>query len=477
VIGTLHGVFLAYLALLLAWNAVASAPAPGTGRNWERPVILPLQVLLSAVLVADRVLPGGTPLLLSGWIAPLFPLAFALGLAQNAHAIVKRGPRLTDIPFVLANAGLLLCTALGALTVAGEQLPARAAALLHDHSILQHLIGSPLAHVATISWHMPMLVRRGSARGVPGVLAGLFMTSLAGFTAALLLVMHDTAGEIVMRFEIEPTLSTLRPDLQAGILDGSSNAERARHAAPPGHWDARVVPADATEPLTQRNDRPLLLELRAPDSWLWSLPDATTVKAAFLDGAARLAAAERPAVLLPFPEPDGAATLSFGGLDPATWRALYEEAARRVAAVSPDTRLAVRLHGTGERSRELFLALAAAPSPVAIAGPRLQPGNAAARGPEAAEAALDTWAAWRAELALPPELWVLAAGLSPLAYGERAQALFVEGCLQRANRRPDVHAIFIEGWTDNGHTFGLLRRDGAPRAAGARLEALLSASR
>ncbi len=476
-IGTLHGVFLAYLALLLAWNVAASAPAPEGGRNWERAVILPLQLLLTVVLVADRTLPGGTPLLLSGLVAPLFPLAFALGLAQNAHAIVKRGPRLSDVPFVLANVGLLLATSLGALTVAGEQLPPRAAALLHDHSILQHLLGSPLAHVSTISWHLPMLVRRGAPRSILGFLAQLFMASLAGFIVALLLVMHDTAEEIVMRFEIEPALTALRPDLQTGILDGSDEAARARQAVAPGSWDARVVPADAVAPLPRRDGRPLLLELRAPDAWLWSVPDAAAVKAAFLDGAERLAVAERPEVLLPFPEPDGAATLVFGWLPPDAWRALYEEAAARVAAVSPQTRLAARLLGTGELSRDLFLALAAAPSPVAIAGPRLEPGNAAARGPEAAESALDAWAAWRADVAAPPELWVLAAGLSPLAYGERAQRLFIEACLQRANRRPDVGAIFFQGWTDCGHTLGLLRRDGEPRAAGLGLQALLPAAR
>jgi hypothetical protein len=478
VIGTLHGVFLAYLALLLAWNAVASAPAADSGRNWERPVLLPLQLLLTTVLAHDA-LASGAFWLTRPAVAALFPLTFALALGQNVHAIVKRGARLSDIPFVLANAGLLLCTAIGTISLTGAPIPIRAAALLHDHSILQHLLGNPLAHMASLSWHVPMLVRRGQPAGIPGVLAGLFMTSLAGFLVALLAVMQDTAAEIVMRFEIEPDATAVRADLQTGILDGRSADERTAHGTertPPGSLEARVVPADGASPLADRDGRPLLLELRAPDAWRWSLPDRDAVTQCFLDGAARLAAAEHPAVLLPFPEPDGAATLVVGDLPPAAWRHLYEEAAARVAAVSPGTRIAVRLHGTGDHSRELFLALAAAPSPIAIAGPRLQPGNAAARGPTAADTALDTWSAWRAGLTSPPELWVLAAGISPLAYGERAQSRFAEGCLARANTRPDVRAIVFEGWTDSGHTLGLLRADGEPRAAGRRLLELLPAA-
>jgi len=483
VIGTLHGVFLAYLALLLAWNALASAPAQCAGRPWERVLLLPLQAALTAVLVHDA-LGSGPPLLARTGIAALFPLAFALGLAQNVHVLAARGPRLSDIPFVLANAGLLLCTTLGAANIAGVGLPARAVALLHDHSILQHLLGSPLAHLATLSWHLPMLVRRRDAASIPGALAGLFMASLAGFVVALLVVMHDTAEEIVLRFEIEPHAAAPRADLATGVLAGSPRAATAPGArdgpelalAPPGTLDARVVPADLAAPLSARDGRPLLLELRAPDSWRWGLPDGPEVTAAFLDGAARLAAAEHPAVLLPFPEPDAAATLVLGGLQPAAWRSLYEQAAARVHAASPGTRLAVRLNGTGVRSRALFLALAASPSPVEVAGPRLLPGNAEARGPSAADTALDAWAAWREELSEPPELWILAAGLSPLAYGEHAQARFAEGCLARGNARPDVRAILFEGWTDAGHTLGLLRADGVPRAAGRRLLQLLPAA-
>ena len=95
-IGTLHGVFLAYLALLFAWNAVACAPAAGAGRSWERLALLPLQALLTAVLVHDA-LASGAAWLTTTAIAALFPLAFALGLAQNMHAIVKRGPQLVQL--------------------------------------------------------------------------------------------------------------------------------------------------------------------------------------------------------------------------------------------------------------------------------------------------------------------------------------------------------------------------------------------
>ncbi|HZJ70432.1 MAG TPA: hypothetical protein VFF36_05825, partial [Planctomycetota bacterium] len=65
----------------------------------------------------------------------------------------------------------------------------------------------------------------------------------------------------------------------------------------------------------------------------------------------------------------------------------------------------------------------------------------------------------------PPALWVLAAGLSPLAYGEAAQARFLEGCIARASARDDVEGLLVEGGRDRGHTLGLLRPDGSPREA------------
>src|SRR5262245_47546168 len=82
------GVLLAYLLVLLLWNAAA-------GSRLERSVLLPLQLALSAVLVRDRLLPGQPSLLDHAAVRWAFPLLFALALAQNVAAIRARGARLT----------------------------------------------------------------------------------------------------------------------------------------------------------------------------------------------------------------------------------------------------------------------------------------------------------------------------------------------------------------------------------------------
>jgi hypothetical protein len=152
-------------------------------------------------------------------------------------------------------------------------------------------------------------------------------------------------------------------------------------------------------------------------------------------------------VLLPFPEPDGVAPLLFGaGLTPADWRALYEQARRRVLAVSPDTRIGARISGLGDESRALAdrwpprprwstCSGAAAPGQRARRRARARRRGARDVGPLARRAG----AAARAVGAR--------AGLSPLAYGEAAQARFLEGCIARASARDDVEGLLVEGWT------------------------------
>lgn len=471
---TLHSVFLGYLLIALAWNAVASARAAGGRGRWERRWFLPLLLVLAAVLVADRLRPSAVPLLDRPWIAALFPLAFGLAVAQNVHAVLGRGARLTDIPILLANVGLLICTALGTAELAGAALPAGAAALLYDHSILQHLLGSPLAHLSTLSWHVPLLVRREDPQGWAAVLAGLFVAALAGFIAVLLAGMLGTARGALQRFEDEPRVTTLRADLHVGVV-----RQGVVHGVPPGSIAVRcpiaadVAVADIELPAAAR---PFVVEVAASADWILAVPDGDTGPEACIAEAARLAAMA-PDILLPFPEPDGVGALLFGVRSPAAWRALHERAAQAIHAVSPRTRVAVRLAGHGPASRDLFLALAAEPSPVDVAGPRLLPGPAELGGPAVADDVLAQWDQWRAELPHPPELWILAAGVSAPECGELAQARFVEGCLARASARPDVAGILIDGWTDAGHTLGLLRADGTPRVAGDVLRFLLAAPR
>jgi hypothetical protein len=458
---SLHGVFLAYLLVALLWNLSCSATEKGPPA-WERRWLLPIQVALTLALVIDALRPAELPLLGHVSIAALFPLALALGLFQNLAAVKSRGARLTDIPILLANTGLLVCEGLGVVELAGGQLPTKAAALLYDHSILQHLLGgSSLAHLSTLSWHVPLLVPRREAQSIPGLLARLVIAALGGFIALMLGGLLGTAREVMARFEEEPRVTALRPGLQVRVFDD----------AVLDLWSSRFAPDGPPFPaaISGSPHPPRIVEIAPPAAWNLRLPEPEARVEIFL---ATLGAVSAD-VVLPFPEPDGLGSLLLGVRTPEEWRGLFERAAQRVHEISPGTRLAVRLVGTGERSRALLAALAAEPSPVDIAGPRLVPGSPESGGPAAMDGVLDTWAEWRAALPRPPELWILSAGCSVPAYGEIAQARFVEGCLARASARSDVAGILLEGGFDQGHTLGLRRADGTPRLAATRLAELL----
>jgi hypothetical protein len=57
VLATLHGVFVVYLLVALAWNVHASAAVVAGRERWERWAVLPLQVLLTGLLLLDRARP------------------------------------------------------------------------------------------------------------------------------------------------------------------------------------------------------------------------------------------------------------------------------------------------------------------------------------------------------------------------------------------------------------------------------------
>ena len=450
-----HKVYLVHLALVLAWNAWACRAGRPRGA-WER-WLLPGLLALALVLLADRLRPLQPPLLEQPWAGPAFVLALLAGVAQNVSALRARGVRLTDIPVLLYNVGVGACVALAAAALRGAE---PAPELLYDYSVLQHLAGSHLAHFATLSWHLPVFVRRGEPASVPAAMAGLVAPAFCGFVVLMLVLFHSESEAVIAAFRAEPRVESARPDLLLGVLQRPEGGAEA-----PGSCEAWSLPAD-DDGAAPPPARPLVLELRAPASWRLSVPARAEAAAVFLDGAERLAARYRPALLLPFPEPDGVAPLLLGaGLTPSQWRELFAEARRRVAAVSPGTRLAARLSGLHDETRALADALAAAPAVVDVLGPRLHPGSSASGGPAQADEVLATWDRWRAGQAQPPALWVLAAGLSPLAYGEEAQARFVEACVARAAARSQVEGLLVEGWRDRGHTLGLLRPDGTPRRA------------
>ena len=471
--GGLHGVFLVYLGLALTWNVLAARRLEGeTRRPWEQWLLLPWLALVTAVLVRDRLVPSADPWLTSGVVRHLVPLAFVATLVQNTRVLLRRGVQLTDIPLVLFNVGVGGALCVADLAAGGSGLMPSAAALLHDHSLLQMLLGTHQAQVWTLSWHVPWLLRRDRPRDLLGVVGGLLPATVAAFGAVVLAAFHPVAREVQTSFAREPTIEA-RPATPLGIW---WRADLGGPAPVSGELDAWVLPADHPGTgLPPRGERPLVIALRAPDAWWFSMPGRAEAEAAFLDGAERLAERLAPDLLLPFPEPDGEGTLVFGADDgPDVWGPRVAEAAARVRAVSPTTRVGLRLWGHGGRSRELFDAVAPA---LDVAGPRLQPGGSDRGGAAFADEVLEAWQVWRGERsaagAPTPELWVLAAGLSPLAHGEEAQSRFLEGCLARAGARPEVAALLVDGWRDRGHTLGLLRPDGRPRRALQRLTRLV----
>lgn len=477
----LHGVFLTLMALTLAWNLTAARRGEERAARgvWLDGLILALMAGLAAVLLLDRTGPDQASLLGRPWVAAAFPLIFLLTAVQNTLVIVSRGARLTDIPLVLFNVGIGATVTVTAMSLHGWALGYPEARLLYEGSIVQGLLGTRLAHVWTLSWHLPFLLRRRPVMTVPGMVVALVPVAVAGLAVLLLVALAGAAGQVVAAFDVEPRATDLRADLAVGVTR-AADIPLGSLPAPPGELTAWRLPADHDgEGLPAPSaGRPLVLELSFPRDWYSAPPDDETRDRVMLEGAVRLAASLRPAVLLPFPEPDGTGTLHFGAdVTPDRWRRLYEQTADGIRAASPDTRLAVRLAGTGLRSERIMEALLAPPAVVDVAGPRLEPGGLSPGQGDLVDEALQAWHRWTDGLTDPPELWVLAAGLSPLAFGERAQARFVEGVLARADADPDLRAVLLIGWRDLGHTQGLLRPDGAPRPALVGLERLLVSRR
>ena len=471
----LHGVFLVYLAATLAWNLSASRRGHDErSRPWERLVLWPVLVGLAIVLLHDRVVPESGPWLILPWVSHLFPLVFMAALVQNLTAMVRRGAQLTDIPIIIFNVGLGGCLLVADLALAGVPLGHTETSLLYSHSVVQGLLGTRLAHLWTLSWHLPLFVRRGRATSLSGAALGLLPAALAAFPALLLVALHGEAGKVIESFGQEPRVATLRSDLDVGVVVRAD--QPLQGPWPPGQLEVWRLPADLAPADVPANPsgRPLVLELAPPAGWYRSPPTQAEAEQTFLDGALRLSEQLRPSLLLPFPEADGEATLYFA---PSTdWRALFVDLAPRLTTVSPKTRLGMRLAGTGPFSRAIFDALAAPPATLSVMGPHLEPGGAAAGRASHAEATLQAWREWRSSLADPPEFWVLGASASPLAYGENAQERFLEGCLARAVADPEIRGFVVIGWRDLGHTLGLLRPDGRPRWAAQRFRQLLGDS-
>ena len=337
----LHGVYLAYLAVLLAWTWFASAPPPAAPpggeppdrprRPLDRALLVPLLAALAALLVRDRLALGEPSWLHVPALSALFPLAFVATLGQNVAVLRARGARLSDIPLVLANVGLGACTVVAGATLFGADWGPRADALLADHNVLQHFLGSVLAHESSLGWHLPFLLRRREPAGWGGLFGGLATSALAGFQVAVLVLFLPMSEQLVGRFELEPRLpGAPRAGLATGVL---LRADAPATSLPPGNLSAWVLPADHDGAGLPPAGRPLVVCLRVPEAWNLSPPDAAEFERAFLDGATRLAGTLRPDVLLPFPEPSGEAIVALGyGEPPPVWRRRFEAARARVLA-------------------------------------------------------------------------------------------------------------------------------------------------
>ncbi len=455
---SIHGVFLAWTALLLAWNFNASRKEQGA-TPWERRWLLPLAVLLFIVLLRDRLFPFEASWLFSPLLAWAFPLLFAGGIAQNISAISSRGIRLTDIPILLHNVGLGLCTGVGAWALTGNPVTPSEASLLYDYSILQVLLGgSRLTYLSTLSWHLPAFCPRQSPTSLTRMAIALTVPAVCAFVVLTLATFKGPSDQIIASFfrDNGSLSSPLRSDLSVGVFT------RDPHASPPGNVTAWILPANHDGEGLPHPNRPLVLSLRAPDHWAWQQPEPDLATEVFIQGAVRLAATFQPAVLLPFPEPDEEAVNQAGlRLSPDAWHALYRRVRKEVRAVSPQTRIGARLATIGSFATALHRQLAQDPQAVDILGPRLQPagtleGFSSIQGGAAwVDSVLFTWKLWREDLPSPPSLWILAGGASHMAFGKVAQGRFVQSCLDRADADLQIEGILLDGWRDVGHTLGL----------------------
>lgn len=486
----LHGVFAAVLLLVLVRNVLARRSAPATSRWWTRLPCVPLQGACLVVLVHDRVRFGEAAWLAQPWARGLFLITLAAAVLQNLATLRARGLRPTDVPMVLHNVLLFGLVFLAHQVLGGAVLGEDATAALRGHSLLQLLVGTPLAQTWTLSWQLPLLLRHAPPASLGAAALGLVPAAYAAFSVLVPLLFLGDARAVIATFEDEPRLAESAPAgavdatvsghgaLRAGLRVGvfAHPATSARSAPqPPGDLEAWILPADHSGRNLPAPERPLVLEIGAPTHWNLRAPPPEERAPHFLAAAERLAGALRPALLLAGAEPDGESSLlvpvSWG---PTDWLAFAREARRRVRAVSPQTRFAVRLAGTGPRSRELFDVLVGAGDAVDVLGPRLQPGGQGRGGAGITDNILDTWSAWRAETTAPPGFFVLGAGLSPLAFGHAAHARFLEGVLARAHAIPELEGVLVDGWRDRGHTCGIADEDGALRPAGARLVEILA---
>ncbi|GJM21057.1 MAG: hypothetical protein DHS20C15_09720 [Planctomycetota bacterium] len=458
---TLHAPYFLFLAIVLAWNLWAARGA----RGFERWTILPLQLALTVVLLRDRFFMEQPAWLLAPGVALLFPALFALGLLQNGRVWRTRGePRLTEFALLAFNLVVGACVALVAAESAGWSSGPKGAVLLADYALLQDLLGHRLAHEWTLCWHLPFLFRRRAPSTLPGAFMGLFPAALAAFSVILLGALLGSSAHVIESFASEPQASP-RVQIPTGVW---MRADEASASAPPGALQAWVLPADHSgNGLPEVAPDTLVLALRAPESWTRERPEAALAADVFRTGALRLAARLRPRLLLPYPEPDGEGTAFFGpDITPEQWATWLQSTRAALREVSPNSLLGVRLASTSPRGRRLFSAFATTPDCVDVLGPRLSVGGVAPAAAGFAAATLDTWEEWSADLVEPPALWILAAGLSPLAYGERAQEQFLLGVLARAETRGGIEAVLLDGWRDRGRTRGLLRADGSSRPAG-----------
>ncbi|HEY3285475.1 MAG TPA: hypothetical protein VGN26_24640 [Armatimonadota bacterium] len=212
----------------------------------------------------------------------------------------------------------------------------------------------------------------------------------------------------------------------------------------------------------QKKGHKLLLTCWGPASWYALSPDESALRDTMENFHARLLKVCRPDLLVPFGEPYGASLLARGRLTPLQWAAMAKDAARKIHAASPTTRVAFPFSDLRKEEWELCRALAAPDSGVDVLGFQFYP---VLISPNDFLERRKTAERWLKEAPGSKPFWILETGLSPLAHGEAAQASVLSWLGEWSLRQPRVIGLNECTLGDYGENLGLITATGRHRPA------------
>jgi hypothetical protein len=170
----------------------------------------------------------------------------------------------------------------------------------------------------------------------------------------------------------------------------------------------------------------------------------------------------QPDIILPAEDPYGAGAAAVGQLPLSTWKAYFSDAARIAKAVKPTVKIGVSISSFSARDSALYAWASAADSPIDVIGFSLFPSPYTGGDLIAAERAADRW------LRVTPtakELWVVATGGYPRAYGETSQERVIWQALAWATNHPAIKGLIVYEAGDYGQSRGLRAPNGRLRPA------------